>query len=331
MGDRRRLMNCVKKEFFKNESGAVAVYVAIGIVVFLGFAALTMDIAHLMSVKRELAKAAEAGALSGARGLWPQDLSTAASRDPNCTNGASVALATTTKNRVESANLITGEVTAEVGRWDYATKVFTPGNNSSANGVRVTTHRNNVQMFLAQVLGQTSKNMQATAVAVMDFANAVGKGSLPIAVNLPKIGNPNDVIEIRFGNDNTDNGGWFAIEVNANASTLKDYIANDSCPAMSIGDTLNLNNGQVDAALKLLAEELLTHPDGWVVLLPEVSTPKYNQTDQIEAFVPIKITKVEPTGGDKYIRGTLLHMAEAAAALPGGGKSGALAPPKLVQ
>ena len=47
---------------------------AIGLVVFLGFGALALDIAHLVSVKRELTKAAEAGALSGARGLWPMDL-----------------------------------------------------------------------------------------------------------------------------------------------------------------------------------------------------------------------------------------------------------------
>ena len=76
-------MKRAKKEFLDNDSGAVAVYVAIGLVVFLGFAALALDIAHLVSVKRELVKAAEAGALSGARGLWPVDLANAASRDPN--------------------------------------------------------------------------------------------------------------------------------------------------------------------------------------------------------------------------------------------------------
>ena len=56
---------------------------ALGMVVFLGFVALALDIAHLVTVKRELAKAAEAGALSGARGLWPKDLSGADSRDPD--------------------------------------------------------------------------------------------------------------------------------------------------------------------------------------------------------------------------------------------------------
>jgi Flp pilus assembly protein TadG len=67
-------MNRLKKEIFTNESGVVALYVAIGLVVLLGFGALALDTAHMASVKRELAKAAEAGALSGARALWPMAL-----------------------------------------------------------------------------------------------------------------------------------------------------------------------------------------------------------------------------------------------------------------
>ena len=325
-------MNCVKKEFFKNESGAVAVYVAIGIVVFLGFAALTMDIAHLMSVKRELAKAAEAGALSGARALWPVDITTATSRDPDCYSATTKASATAKKNRVDVNNITTNEVTVEVGRWNYTTKVFTPGNNSSANGVRVTTHRNNVQMFLAQVLGQTSKNMQATAVAVMDFAGTVGKGCLPIAVNQDYSQNPGLTIYIGFNPDPEDNGGWFALPADgANANTFKDYIQNDSCPPLTIGDTIDLQNGVVGTALQELAAELANHPGGWDVFLPVVDTPKFNHADQIDAFVPVRITEIQNTGNPKYVKGTVLTVAEAASALPGGGKFGALAPPKLVQ
>jgi len=321
-----------KKGFFNNDSGAVAVYVAIGIVVFLGAGALALDVAHMASVKRELTKAAEAGALSGARSLWPQDLSTATSRDPNCSNATNVALATTTKNRVESANLSTGEVTVEVGRWDYATKQFTPGISVNANGVRVTASRANVQMVLAQVFGQSSKNMQATAVAVMDFAGAVGKGCLPIAVNQDYAQNPGLTIYIGFNPDPEDNGGWFALPADgANANTFKDYIRNDSCPPLHIGDTIDLQNGVVVSALQELAAELANHPGGWDVFLPVVDTPKFNHADQIDAFVPVRITEVKHNGNPKYVKGTVLTVAEAAAALPGGGKLGALAPPKLVQ
>ena len=333
-------MNRVFLKRLKNlgvdQSGAIAAYAAIGLTVFLGLGALTVDIGHMVSVKGELQKAADAGALAGARGLWPVNLSTATSREPNGSNAETIALTTAKNNRVDGLNLTDAEVIKEAGVWDYSTKSFTHGDNSDARGVRVTTQRADVQMFLAKILGQVPKDMSATAVAVMDFAAEVGKGSLPIAVNLPTTVKPGDEVKIIFGPDNTDNGGWFAVEVNANAATLKDYINNDSCPALKIGDTLTLNNGQVDAALKLLETELSAYPDGWVVLLPGVSTPKYNQTDKIDSFVPIKITKVQPGGGEKYIMGTLLTLAEAQSAQPGPGKPGGvpysgLSTPKLVQ
>ena len=120
-------MNRVRKGFCGNESGAVAVYVAIGLVVFLGCGALALDIAHLVSVKRELIKAAEAGALSGARGLWPKDLATAESRDPDWVRAIYKGFTTAAKNKVEGVNLHFGEVLVEVGRWNYATKQFTLG------------------------------------------------------------------------------------------------------------------------------------------------------------------------------------------------------------
>ena len=69
---------------------------------------------------------------------------------------------------------------------------------------------------------------------------------------------------------------------------------------------------------------------GWC-LLPVVDTPRFNHEDQIDSFVPVKITEVKTYGNPKYVKGTVLTMAEAASALPGGGKFGALAPPKLVQ
>jgi Flp pilus assembly protein TadG len=325
-------MNQARKTFIDSESGAVAVYVAILLVVLLGAGALTIDIAHLASVKRELVKAAEAGALSGARGLWPVDLATAASRDPDWVTAQTKASTTATKNRVNGANLTTDEVTVQVGRWNYATKTFTPGNNASANSVRVTASRANVSTILAQVLGQGPKNMSATAIAVMDFATAVGKGTLPIAVNQDYAQNPGLIIYIGFNPDPEDNGGWFAVDPDsASASTFRNYIRNDACPPLHIGDTIDLQNGCDTTALQLLADELINYPGGWVVLLPVVDTPRFNHEDQIDSFVPLKITEVKTSGNPKYVKGTVLTMAEAASALPGGSKFGALAPPKLVQ
>ena len=194
-------MKRMRKDFLTNESGAVAAYVAIVIVVLIGCAALTLDIAHLVSVKRELTKAAEAGALSGARGLWPMVLpAVTGTRTPNHTAAETCALAAATKNKVDGTSLTSGEVTVQVGRWNYATKVFTPETGPNANGVRVTTSRANVPMIFASVWGIFFERLQASAIAVMDFAGAVGKGTLPIAVN-KEYTDPGTVLFINFTPD----------------------------------------------------------------------------------------------------------------------------------
>jgi Flp pilus assembly protein TadG len=326
-----------EKGFLDNESGGVAVYVAIGLVVLMGCAALALDIAHLVAVKRELTKAAEAGALSGARGLWPVALPTlSGSRDPDPDTSQTWALSAATKNKVDGANLTTGEVTVEVGRWNYATKQFTPGNNASANGVRVTTHRDGVQMILAQILGQDPRNMSATAVAVMDFANAVGQGTLPIAINR-EYTDPGTPLFINFTPDPLDNGGWFADPPDkTSAKTFKDYIVNAACPPLYIGEIINLQNGLDSSVLSALAEKLQAQPaeaDGTRyldTLMPVVDTDKFNQSEPIKDFVPFRITSVS-VETPKGIYGTVIGLVEMQSALPGGGKVGGLAPPKLVQ
>jgi Flp pilus assembly protein TadG len=330
-------MKQVKKEFLDNDSGAVAVFVAIGLVVFLGCAALALDIAHMVSVRRELVKAAEAGALSGARGLWPVVLVNGTSRDPDCTAGAAKALATATDNVVNGSNLAAAEVTAEPGQWNYAAKTFTPGSNSSANGVRVTTHRNNVPMILAQFLGQDPKNMSASAVAVMDFVGTVGKGCLPIAINSGYVNPPFPNITslfINFTPDPSDNAGWFTDPPDpASAKTIKDYI-DGNCPPLYQFQQINLQNGNDATCLQDLQTQLqaVNAAGGdWIVCLPVVNTDKFNQQSPIESFCSFKITAVNDSGNPKGVTGYVQDLSCFETGLPGGAKSGALAPPKLVQ
>jgi Flp pilus assembly protein TadG len=322
-----------KNDFFKNESGGVAVYVAIGLVVLLGCAALALDIAHLVAVDRELTKAAEAGALAGARGLWPTILpATSASRAPNCTNAETWALNTATRNKVDGTSLAPSEVTVEAGQWNYATKQFTPGISANANGVRVTTRRANVPMIFAKVLGQYYRNMSASAIAIMDFASAVGQGTLPIAINKDYTV-PGTVLFINFSPDPDDNGGWFADTPDrASASTFRNYINNAACPPLHIGDIINLQNGNDTSCLQDLSAKLDEQASGYLdTLLPVVNTDKFNQSEPIMAFVPFRITAVQDHGNPKGVTGTVISLAEMQSALPGGGNYGGLAPPKLVQ
>jgi hypothetical protein len=332
-----------KQEFRDNESGAVAVYVAIGLVVFLGFAALAIDVGKIVYTRRALARAAEAGALAGARGLWPLVLPVHSTdvtvRTGVWSTGESKAISTTAKNlpTPTDSDVFTDVVTVEVGRWDYIS-TFTV-DHGNPNAVRVTIRRNNVPTIFSKVLMQQPINIERSATAVMDFAIEVGKGCLPIAVNLDNAKVPGDTVYIGFNPDPEDNGGWFALDPDdVNANTIKNYIKYDSVPPVKVGDTIDLQNGVIDAALALLKAELANHPDGWLVFLPAVDTPKFNHTDQVDSFVAVMIPPdgVKESGSPKYVKGEVLALGLMEAALPGplppgGVPVGALAPPKLVQ
>jgi Flp pilus assembly protein TadG len=339
-------MNRMGKEFLGNESGAVAVICAALLVVFCGFAALAVDYGKIVYMRRELAKAAEAGALSGARGLWPQDLSTATRGVTNWSDAETKARTTATTNlpTPKPENVFTDVVTVKVGQWDYS-NTFTE-NHANPNSVQVTIRRNNVPTSFAQALFSLLRrdhqpiDIERGATAVMDFATAVGAGALPIAVNKPYTV-PDTQLFINFTPDPMDNGGWFSDTSDpASAKTFKDYINNlgldndKSCPPL-VKDVsiINLQNGEDTSVLDLLAQKLAasttTLPDGTKYLdttLPVVDTDKFNHSELVRDFVPVRITKVD----DKNPKGVtckVLPAAEYASGRPG---TGTLAPPKLV-
>jgi hypothetical protein len=340
------------KEFLDNESGVAAVIGAGLMVVFCGFAALAIDYGQIVYVKRELTKAAEAGALSGARGLWPPDFSVTPlpspwqNRDPNWPNGYDKALATATTNlpTPKPDDVFTDVVTVETGRWDYI-NTFTV-TQINPNGVRVIIRRNNVHTAFAQILpillgtAPHPINIERSATAIMDWTNAVPGGSLPFAARLDKGLTVGAQIKIGLNPATTDTGGWFVVPPGIpNTPTLLDYANNHICPPLHIGDSISLNNGTVtpvlDAIYDALAVIKAAHPEGWDVVVPVVTTDQFNHTDKIVSFVNIRITNVITTGADKCVEATILALGGTQSGNPGppgaSGPTGVLAPPRLVQ
>ena len=102
--------------------------------------------------------------------------------------------------------------------------------------------------------------MSAVAIAVMDFAAAVGKGTVPIAINRT-FTDPGTPLFINFTPDPLDNGGWFADPPDkASAKTFKDYIDDAACPPLNIGDIINLQNGLDSSVLSALDAKLQAQP-----------------------------------------------------------------------
>jgi len=326
-----------------DQSGSIAVTTGIVVMVLIGFLALGVDIAHMVMVKSQLQKAADAGALAGARALWPMVLPVKTNDTviPDCASGENVAKQTAQSNVVDGKVLASdAEITAQAGRWDYATRTFTPGFTSNANGVRVSTRRDGVIMFFAKVLGISTGNLSAASIAIMDYTAGVGQGCLPIALDhnvaCDSDGNVREGTEIivHMTPDNTDNGGWFVVPPDsAAAATLKDYINKYNCPPLSEGDIINLQNG-ADASVIAAIKDVFVNQHGgttWCTVVPTVITPKFGQSQPIETFVGLEIDFVLNTTSDKQVHGKLVKLADVSSGLPGGGKSGALAPPKLVQ
>jgi len=318
------------KAMLSDQSGGVALLAALGMVVFAGFAALAVDIGHLSAVQNELQRAADAGAFAGARGLWPNTLPiVGANPAPDCATAQTRALGTAanTNNKVDKAILSGGDVTVQVGSWDYGTKQFTQGCAAGTNAVKVTTRKNGVPTFIAKIIGVTSVDLTATAIGVMGWVGGIGKGALPISIN-KRFVTPGNEITINFTPDPLDNGGWFADPPDkASANTFKDYVENGSCPPLSVGDIINLQNGQDTSVFFALRDKLAEHGGSWDTFLPVVDTDRFNQMTPIVGFVSFRITAVTQNVG---VTGTVLGLAISSGGSPGGPNLGLLSPPKRV-
>lgn len=316
-----------------DDSGVMSVVVAVGMVMLLTTAAVALDIAHMLGVQNELQRVADAAAMAGARGLWPTTLPiVASSPPPDCATGLSrgTAVALNAANKVDGPALPPEWVNVQIGRYDYATKTFTPGCSTNTNAATATARKEGVNMLFAQVFGRGPATINATATAVMGPAGGMGKGALPIALN-KRFVIPNNYLFVNFTPDDVDNAGWFSDPPDsASAQTFRDYINNGTCPPLHVGDLINLQNGQDTSALHALKDKLVEQGGTWDTFLPMVDTEKFNHMEPIVGFAPFRITEVVDTGNPKGVYGKVLGMAMSANAEPGGDNYGLLSPPKAV-
>lgn len=325
------------RNFFKELGGAGTAVAGLCMMVILGVAALVVDIGHLATVKGELQRAADAGSMAGARALWPMALPmiTNPPAGPDCysAKGRALNTATSANNQVDGEVLSAANLAIEVGNYDFATRVFTPRSDCppTINAVKVSAQKDVNTIFFASIWNLTSMKPAATATGTMSFAKAVGKGTIPIAINKIKVV-PGDTVYIDFSPDAVNSGGWFANPPDKiGAKTFKDYIMNASCPPLQVGDVISLQNGEDASCFDALKNEKLKHGEFWDIFLPVVNTDQFNHPEPIIAFVPFRITQVVDTGSAKGITGQVIGLAECGAALPGSDVNyGVLAPPKAV-
>jgi Flp pilus assembly protein TadG len=199
----------------RDQQGVTIILVAILMFVFLGIAALAIDLSNLYVVRNELQNAADAGALAGARVLY-NDEGTAVNVGAN-----QIACAAATANK---ALAMTGAIAVDVnwgdgncngadnegdvqrGHWSFTTRTFTPDasllpvdlnvptevldtydpNNPFINAVRVVARRQATPAasFFARIFGYQDFELWKEAVAYIGFAGDLGPGEAdqPIAI-----------------------------------------------------------------------------------------------------------------------------------------------------
>jgi Flp pilus assembly protein TadG len=321
-------MKRVKKAFFADESGSVAALAAVAMVVFLGLAALALDIGRIVSVKGELQKAADAGALAGARGL------NLVSPYPNWATGTAKATETVTNNRVYDQQL--QNCTVQAGYWDLTWNASTAPANLKSTGsvpgatdiaaVKVTVSKsagNNsgpLTMLFAGIFGISTESLSAYAVAAMvpDLAvSTVPAGdAFPMATPVSfvqQMWNSNaDSASFRIGSSYHDptGGQWTSFLTDANdVPTIRQLIDSGNPGPLAIGDEIWIQPGTKTS----IYSEAATRT-GDTVLLPIVSD-SFNTHDDttLLAFVPFYIEDAQG-GDDKYIQGHFVSSYKAPAA-----------------
>jgi Flp pilus assembly protein TadG len=293
-----------------NQSGSIAVVVALCLLVLLGMAAMAFDYGHMAWVSRELHSAADAGALAGARYLVPYVGSPAT---PNWISGQSTATQTVQLNRADGQALADCQV--DYGYWHLNTKTLQSAGVVPTSlhlpAIQVTVSKGEganggpIQMFFAPIFGVQTRNLSARAVAVITGPASLPEhgGGFPMA--MPKSAadkwNQEPYSEVNIGSAYQDpyGGQWTSFLADANdVPTIRDLMNNGNPSSLKVGDNIWIEPGTKttlygDAATKI----------GQDVMVPIVDTDfSTHAYTPIIGFATFHIDDAAG-GSSKYIRG----------------------------
>jgi len=327
MGNHRRVKTAA-------QSGSIIVTAAISLFLILGLLGLVLDLGQIYLIKIELQRAADAGALAGARALFfPQ-----VSAPPQCSQAQAQAWEIAQANYVSGSPPIVGvpsSYSVPYGSYNWTIKTFVPGCSSSSgtftNAVAVKVRKENIPLYFMGIFGFGPLSLGAESLAAMGWVGSLSPGvSFVLALGKKYIKTAPEETYIRFYPDVADTGGWFSKAPNYPSNSLmRSYLENpQTIPALSLGDTVYMDNGVFADVLHIIKEQY----EGKIVWLPVVNEVKFNQSAPIAGFTPFLITLVELTG-HKYIKGLALQLTEVPGSVsdPGGDDCGLLIAPRLVQ
>jgi len=312
-------------ELLKSSSGTVAALTAIILAVFIGFIGLILDIGRLALVKTELQRAADAGALAGARALVPYITNEGEVSSIQWENGIQKARSTVLANKADGKALT--DCTVEVGYWNLTNQNLEPigiiPTVQHLPAVRVTVSKtegqNNgpVNYFLGGFMGQESSDVTVRAISatIGGVVSVAEGGAFPIAIKEEVVNNYFNEL-VRLYNNNApgqDNqtyglpkGYWTVFKNNNNSNAdIKNWIkGTELSPPLEIGETINLAPGQRDVNLH---DNIIGGRKGTTLLLPVIpnNTSAGQDNVPILGFVAFELTNYQRGGNSGYVEGYL--------------------------
>jgi Flp pilus assembly protein TadG len=338
-----------------DRSGSVAVISAIAIVMLVSFAALALDTGHVVSVKSELQKAADAGALAGARALaLPKGIT-----DWNWANGKAVAVSAVQKNFADNCDL--SDFTAanvQAGYWDLS---WTPGNapanllgydnpaafvpaSGQVAAVKVTVQKIKdgsgssapVATSFASVMGITSLQAKASAVAMISPPTTIDyKDAWPFALPYSWVNDHwNDNPPLSFAvaaEQHVDSGGqWTPLKEQISGADFINSILLQTTPAdsISVGDNIWIQTGERASVYNTVLNNCIGQTRYIPVVMDDFPTGDFTK---VLAYVPFEVTDAIGSGNNPTVIGHFSPGWISPRAKGAGGKNfGDLTPPKLV-
>jgi hypothetical protein len=293
------------KGFMADQSGAMALVVALALMMLLALAALVTDYGHMAWVQNELKKAAEAGAMAGARALVPYN---GIPPNPNWIAAQTAASDTALLNRADAQFITDCDVT--YGYWSLTAKTL-PLQSSTITptaadvpAVRVVIAKSAghnlgpLQMFFAPIFGVSTTDLNAQAVAMISFPAGLPKGAMfPLAAakNIVDLyWNREPPVSFKVGSESA-NGQWTSFKVNdGGASYVADLIANGNPDTLRVNENIYIQTGVVASnygnAASCIGKTV-------VIALADIS----QSYTPVLGFVAFKIEAVDQ--GSKYIQG----------------------------
>jgi Flp pilus assembly protein TadG len=275
----KKLLNISAK--FKNEKGVTLVYVALLLVVFLGMAALAIDIGYHRVVRNQLQNASDAAALAGCNRLYDRAVVVFPAPPPDW--AAATAEATSAIGINTADNQVLSDGTIATGWWNITQSPpgslwpnpltnpppNTPPDPNYGPAVSVTITKSGSQNtgpivnFFGGILGVSTTDIGATATAVAASPGSVRQGAVvPVAIakqvadqylmhycGSPPCNDPSILLAIGspYMYPNTLAGQWTSFQLDTNDTTSVRGLISEGNPTMlSTGDNIWIEPGVKD-------------------------------------------------------------------------------------